>query len=78
MEVVVVKKAEEKYYVVRLIPKKRDCLWRIAEYDYIYDDPFKWKILYKANKSIIRNPDIIYPGQKLVIPPLPITNTSSN
>lgn len=58
-------------YVVRLIPKKRDCLWRIAEYDFIYGNPWQWRKIYDANRDIIDDPDLIYPGQKLVIPPLP-------
>ena len=61
---------ENRFYVVRLIPKRRDSLWRIAEYDFIYNDPFKWKIIYRANLDKIKNPDLIYPGQKLVIPPI--------
>jgi nucleoid-associated protein YgaU len=60
-----------KYYKVRLIPSKRDCLWRIAEYKFIYNNPWKWKIIYDANKSKLRepdNPNLIFPGQILVIP----------
>ncbi|MDH4200244.1 MAG: hypothetical protein OEV66_07700 [Spirochaetia bacterium] len=59
-----------KSYTVRLIPEKRDCLWRIAEYKTIYGDPFKWTRIYKANKSQIKNPDLIYPGQIFDIPPV--------
>lgn len=55
-------------YVVRLIPERRDCLWRISEYDYIYDNPFYWPAIWKANRKIIMNPDLIFPGQKFVIP----------
>jgi hypothetical protein len=60
-----------KYYRVRLIPDRRDCFWRIAEYDFVYGDPFKWRILYEANKSDLKypdNPDLILPGQVFVIP----------
>lgn len=57
-------------YTVRYIPERRDCLWRIAEYDSIYSNPWKWPILYKANKRIIRDPDLIFPGQVLAIPEL--------
>lgn len=63
-------KMDGKYYVVRLIPKRRDSLWRIAEYDSVYGDPWKWKIIYRANKNIIKDPNLIHPNQKLVIPPL--------
>jgi nucleoid-associated protein YgaU len=60
-----------KYYEVRLIPERRDCFWRIAEYDFVYGDPFKWRILYEANKSDLKypdNPHLIFPGQVFVIP----------
>jgi nucleoid-associated protein YgaU len=58
-------------YVVRLIPERRDCLWRIAEYPFIYNNPLKWTVIYEANKKTFRdpgNPNLIFPGQKLVIP----------
>ena len=58
-----------KNYTVQLIPDRRDCLWRIAEYKHIYNDPFKWTRIYKANKGQIQNPDLIYPGQVFEIPP---------
>jgi nucleoid-associated protein YgaU len=60
-------------YVVRLIPERRDCLWRIAEYPFIYNDARKWPAIYDYNKKTFRdpgNPNLIYPGQKLVIPSL--------
>jgi hypothetical protein len=46
-----------------------DCLWRIAEMDSIFDNPFLWPKIWRANRRIIQNPDLIYPGQILVIPP---------
>jgi len=57
-----------KTYTVRLIPERRDCLWRISEYKDIYGTPFLWPRIWKANKNIISNPDLIYPGQVLKIP----------
>jgi nucleoid-associated protein YgaU len=63
-----------KYYTVRLIPERRDCFWRIAEYDFVYGDPWKWKRLYRANKEKLpdpENPDWIEPGIVLEIPSLP-------
>ena len=62
------------FYTVRLIPEARDCFWRIAGYPFIYGDPWKWKILYEANKGKIPepgNPDWIEPGIVLTIPSLP-------
>ncbi len=47
---------------------KGECLWKIAGYDKIYGDPFQWPLIYKANKSQIKDPDLIYPGQVLTIP----------
>ena len=58
-----------KKYKVRYLPARRDCLWRIAGYDYIYDEPRLWTKIYKANKSKIKNPDLIFPGQVFEIPP---------
>lgn len=40
-------------YTVRLIPGRRDCLWRIAEYQEIYSDPYQWPKLYRANQGQI-------------------------
>jgi nucleoid-associated protein YgaU len=68
---VVPNSALPKYYRVRLIPSKRDCFWRIAEYRFVYNNPWKWKLLYDANKSKLEepdNPNLIFPGQVIVIP----------
>jgi nucleoid-associated protein YgaU len=48
--------------------KKGDSLWIIAKYKDIYGDDYLWPIIYKANKGQIKNPNLIYPGQKLKIP----------
>ncbi len=56
------------YYTVRKL-KPEDCLWRIAGYSDIYGDPFQWTRIYQRNRDIISNPSLIYPGQRLVIPP---------
>jgi nucleoid-associated protein YgaU len=55
-------------YTVRLIPERRDCLWRIAEYPFIYGDPYLWPKIWRRNRKLIQNPDLIYPGWQLVIP----------
>ncbi|MDQ7031937.1 MAG: LysM peptidoglycan-binding domain-containing protein [Desulfonauticus sp.] len=47
---------------------KGECLWWIAEYKQIYNDPFMWPLIYKANRDKIKNPDLIYPNQVFVIP----------
>lgn len=62
-----------RYYIVRLIPEKRDCFWRIAEYEFIYDNPWEWRRIYEANRDKIpnpENPDLILPGTVLYIPSL--------
>ncbi len=57
-------------YTVVLNPERRDCLWRIAEKDEFYGDPFLWQNIWERNKKLIQDPDLIYPGWKLIIPPL--------
>lgn len=49
----------------RYIVKNRDCLWEIAGKPRVYDDPFQWPELYKANRDQIKDPDLIYPRQDL-------------
>jgi hypothetical protein len=44
-----------------------DSLWRIAGKGSAYDDSFKWPLLFKANRDLIEDPDLIYPRQKLEI-----------
>ncbi len=47
--------------------KSGDCLWKIAvKY---YGKSNMWPLIYTANKDKIKDPDLIFPGQKLVIPP---------
>jgi len=57
-------------YTVVLNPEKRDCLWRIAEKEEFYGDPLLWQNIWERNKKLIQDPDLIYPGWKLIIPPL--------
>ena len=33
-----------------------------------YKDTSKWKLIYDANRNVLKNPDVITPGTKLVIP----------
>lgn len=61
------------FYVVRLLPGNTDCLWNIAGYEFIYDDPWSWRKIYNANKDKmpeVDNPDLIVPGMVLTIPSL--------
>ncbi len=43
-------------------------LGRIAGYWEIYGDYRKWTLIYEANKGSIKDPDLIFPNQELVIP----------
>ncbi|MEE8290476.1 MAG: hypothetical protein V3R80_03260 [Candidatus Tectomicrobia bacterium] len=45
-----------------------DTLWGISGSTPIYDNPFMWPMIYKANRDQIRDPDLIYPEQKFAIP----------
>lgn len=56
------KKPESSIYTV----KKGDCLWNIAKK--YYGSGSKYTKIYNANKSKIKNPNLIYPKQKLTIP----------
>ena len=49
------------YYVV-----KGDSLWKIAKK--ALGNPFKWMAIYNLNKDLIKNPDLIFPGQQFKIP----------
>lgn len=46
--------------------QKGDCLWNIAKK--FYGNGSKYTKIYEANKDKIRNPNLIYVGQVLVIP----------
>jgi nucleoid-associated protein YgaU len=55
-------KEERTYTVV-----KGDSLSKIAKA--LMGDAKKWRAIYEANKGTIKNPDLIYPGQVIKIPP---------
>lgn len=55
---------EKQYYTV----KKGDYLSKIAKQ--VYGDAKKYNVIFEANKPMLKDPDLIYPGQVLVIPPL--------
>ena len=46
--------------------KSGDSLSKIAKQ--AYGDASKWKVIHEANKAKIPNPDLIHPGDQLVIP----------
>ena len=45
-----------------------DSLSKIAKRE--YGNASEWKRIFEANQDVLENPDKIYPGQKLKIPPL--------
>jgi nucleoid-associated protein YgaU len=53
--------AEQSYTV-----KKGDSLSKIAKR--VYGDAQQWRKIHEANRDIIDNPDLIYPGQVLKLP----------
>ena len=57
-------------HVVQLILERRESLWRIAEYPRWYEDPFLWPRIWRRNRDLILNPDLIYPNWQLIIPAL--------
>jgi nucleoid-associated protein YgaU len=55
---------EKQFYTV----KKGDYLSKIARE--VYGNANKYNIIFEANKPMLKDPNLIYPGQVLVIPPL--------
>ncbi len=54
--------AKETFYDIQ----RGDSLSLIAKR--YYGDANKWPQIFEANREIIKDPDLIYPGQKIVIP----------
>lgn len=52
------------------VVKPGDWLSKLAEYPKVYGRGkyARWKEIYKANKDLIKNPDLIYPNWQLKIP----------
>lgn len=55
-------------YIVGTWERNRECLWNIAGKKKIYNDSWKWKRIYMANRDKIKDPDLIYPEQVFIIP----------
>jgi TolA-binding protein len=58
-----------KVYTVGTWARDRDCLWNIAKKRDIYNNAWHWPKIWQGNRDQIKDPDLIYPGQKLKIPP---------
>lgn len=50
------------YYLI----KSGDTLSKIAQQ--FYGDPAKYPEIFEANREVIKDPDLIFPGQKIRIP----------
>jgi LysM repeat protein len=61
-----------KVYVVQA----GDSLWSIARQ--FYGNPLMWSHIYYANQSHIHDPNLIYQGQKLTIPPAGTTSARTS
>lgn len=53
---------EVKFYEI----VKGDSLWKIAQN--FYDDGNQYHKIFEANREVIKDPDLIFPGQKIRIP----------
>jgi LysM repeat protein len=62
----------DKVYVVQA----GDSLWSIAQR--FYGNPLMWSHIYHANQSQIHDPNLIYQGQKLTIPPAGTTSARTS
>jgi tetratricopeptide (TPR) repeat protein len=58
-------------YVIRAWEVSKDCFWNIAGRSWAYGNPYRWTLLYQANKKKLpdpNNPDVIEPGTVIDIP----------
>jgi len=60
----IIKELEKNQHLV----VKGEYLSKIASYTESYGDPFQWTKIYEANKNQIKDPNLIYPEQILVLP----------
>ena len=54
--------SQARFYTI----EKGDSLWKIAQQH--YGDGNKWQRLFEANREVIKDPDLIYPGQQIRVP----------
>lgn len=62
-----IKVADTSYYAKHTV-QSGESLSKIAKH--YYKDPMKYKAIFEANTNLLKNPDVIQPGQELVIPNL--------
>ncbi|MGZ4960194.1 MAG: peptidoglycan-binding protein LysM [Methylomonas sp.] len=53
---------DDQFYII----EKGDTLWKVAEK--AYGDGAKYQKIFEANREVIKEPDKIFPGQKIRIP----------
>ena len=44
-----------------------DNLWAISSKSDVYGNPYKWPLIFKANRGQINDPDLIFPGQAFTV-----------
>ena len=57
--------ADGRSYVGEYVVVQGDNLWDISAKSEIYNNPYHWPLLYKANRNKIEDADLIYPDQSL-------------
>jgi nucleoid-associated protein YgaU len=55
-------RAQQREYVI----KPGDSLSKIAKQ--VYGNAADWQKIYQANRNTIKDPDLIHPGQKIILP----------
>ncbi len=61
-----VKASDDKPAAQMVTVEKGDNLWKVSER--VYGDGSKYMKIFEANKPMLKDPDLIYPGQVLRIP----------
>ena len=61
-------KAPADMKLVSYTVKKHDWLSKIAKKPEFYNDMKQWPRIYDANRTKIKNPNLIYPGQEVLVP----------
>jgi nucleoid-associated protein YgaU len=51
----------------RIVVQPGNSLWRIARR--VYGEGTRYSVIYQANREMIRDPNLIYPGQVFALPP---------
>jgi len=55
-------------YPTKHVVEQDEWLGKIASYWEVYGDYRKWPLLFEANKDRIKDPDLIFPNQQIVVP----------